>query len=294
MFSLVRWRTQIERLRFKYGPRLSEYLIWLSTYRARRHLSKHAIRVLIDNSVLGNAITHETGWVSTGTKTWGGQSFDAGYAARIPVHSESANSRDYENVRFLPGIAYLANIGIITLHTSAELLDEQFRQPTGRFRGYGWLDFNVFARTPIDSIDGYVFGSIGFAALGQPSAKEEQKDRLSKKKDDLYLSLLKIMGQKNSLDAWHISTAERYGLYAFLTMDYKLLNVLERQKHLEPVKSLKTKVLTPKQFGELFGMLPIDPRIMSYNDASFFVRPDLHWPDNKRRPLGSYRKDRNK
>lgn len=43
----------------------------------------------------------------------------------------------------------------------------------------------------------------------------------------------------------------------------------------DPVKSLRTLVPTPEDFGRRFGLKPISPGILSSTDASFFVRADL-------------------
>lgn len=41
---------------------------------------------------------------------------------------------------------------------------------------------------------------------------------------------------------------------------------------------------TPEQLGKFLGLLPVNPVLLSYSDASFPVRPDLHWPDEQRNP----------
>ncbi|MGH3041601.1 MAG: hypothetical protein ACRDNG_07670, partial [Gaiellaceae bacterium] len=114
-----------------------------STFRARNLLRKDGpITVLVDNTVLDHSVTHETAWISTGVKKWGAHDVQTGYQARIAVHPADSTSEEYRNIQFLPGIAHLARIGFISLKTSAELNDEQFRQPVGRFRGYGYFDYS--------------------------------------------------------------------------------------------------------------------------------------------------------
>src|SRR5215216_1438969 len=58
-----------------------------ATVQARLALRKSGpLRLLVDDTVLGHAIIHETEWISTGTKLWGGQvPVETGYTARIPV-----------------------------------------------------------------------------------------------------------------------------------------------------------------------------------------------------------------
>jgi hypothetical protein len=291
MILRSRWERQMEHWRFRFGPPVVSRLIHASTWTARRRLRGLKISVMIDNNVLAHGVTHETGWISTGTSRWGGVvDVPSGYAARIPVHRDDDSSREYANIRFLPGIAQLALDGAITLVTSAELMDEQFRQPMGRFRGYGWLDYSVFRRVKIDSVDGYLLPSMGPTSMRFPSPKEQQQARIAAKGDGLYRELVGRLGNRNNLDAWHVRTAEAYGVFCLLTMDFKLRKLFEVHKHLEPIRSLRTKVLTPREFGQIFNLVPLSPRLLSYNDASFFVRSDLSSLSGKRRPLREYRR----
>lgn len=286
-----RWRAQMEHWRFRFGPRAAEWLIGLSTWAARARLGSDPITVLIDNNVLGHAVTHETTWIDTGTKKWGGTiDVPTGYAARIPVYASDNTSREYANIKYLPGIARLARDGYVRLCTSAELGDEQFRQPMGRFRGYGSFDYSIFRDIQIESLDGVVLPEMGPEYLNLPSAREQQQGRIARAADPLYEALVKRLGKRNNLDAWHIRTAERHGAYCFLTMDFRLRKAVADQSHLEPFRSLRTRVMTPLEFGKAFGLKPIDPVVLSYNDASYFVRADLFWAEGKRRPLRHYQR----
>lgn len=279
----------VEHLRFRYGPRAANWLIHLSTYRARRDLKVTGpIGVLVDNTVLDHATTHETAWVSTGKKQWGDQTIQTGYAARIPVHAADSPAREYEHIRYLPGLISLQRAGCVTLHSSAELQSEQFYQPTGRFRGYGYSDYNLFSGTPLESIDGHVFPHLGPSWMNLPDSREQQRQRLQAKemKDPEYASLVAVLGRKNSQDAWHIRTAEKFGLFCFLTMDFKLIETLAAQRNSPRIRALKTSIMTPAELGQRLGLIPIAPHILSYTDASFPVRSDLSWPDGKRMGLG--------
>lgn len=287
-----RWHNLKEHLRFKYAPRVCDWLLDKSTLRAQSFLrTSGSLDVLIDNTVLFHAVTHETGWVSTGKSKWGSREIDTGYAARIPVHPADTDSREYRNVCYLGGLAYLASKGLLKLYTSAELQDEQFRQPSGRYRGYGYFDHSLFGTTNIESVDGHVFPTMGPSYMNSPSAQEQQRARLQRhKRDSAFDRLARCLGQKNSQDAWHIFTAEKHGLFCFLTMDFKLIRSVEAQALAAPVQALRTKVLTPEQFGRTLGLRRFPPHLFSYHDASFFVRSDLTMPAGKRRPLSSYTK----
>ena len=92
-----------------------------------------------------------------------------------------------------------------------------------------------------------------------------------------------MLGKRNSQDAYHIYTAEKEGLYCFLTMDFKLLKNIKSQVNNKIIKSLKTKILSPEDLGNELGLLPITLRAFSYHDASYPVREDLNWENSKRR-----------
>ncbi|MEM9422430.1 MAG: hypothetical protein AAF986_07995 [Pseudomonadota bacterium] len=290
-----RWSSYKSRLRHRYIPSLVDWLVRLSTYQARSQLRKMArVGILLDVTISQHAITHETGWVSTGTSNWGGEEMALGYSARIPVHYEDDSSDVYRNVSYLAGIADLCLGGHIDLYTSAELEDEKFRQPMGRYgRGYGYYDYSLLERLQIKSIDGHVFPALGPTYFGLPSAQAQQRSRLDhRRQNEIYRALVDLLGPKNSQDAWHIYTAEKYDLFCFLTMDFKLIRNVRAQSRGDPLKSFSTLVLTPEDFGKRFNLHPISPRLFSYHDATYPVRDDLTMPDGKRRPLKRYKRER--
>lgn len=287
-----RWRVYKEHLRFKYAPRVADWIVARSVARARARLATSGpLKILIDVTVLQHAVTHETKWVSTGPKMWGPHKIDTGYAARVPVHASNPDSREHRHVRHLPGIAYLCRIGCLRPFTSAELEDEKARQPIGRYRGYGYLDYSIFAGLDIKRIDGLSLPMVETSSPRTLSTRGEQRARLrANESDPLYAALVQRLGRSNSQDAWHIYTAEKNGAFCFLTMDFSLIETVKAQSRAEPLKSLKTLVLTPEDFGKRFGLVPVPLRLLSYNNASFPVRSDLSMSNSKRRPLKEYRR----
>ena len=205
------------------------------------------------------------------------------------MHSVENTSDECKNIQYLPGIALLAEQGHIELYSSAELKAERFRQPVGRYSGYGYWDYNVLGKARIDSVDGLppmtisLFGSSGASAGAQ-------RQRLDQTDDPRYHSLAKLLGPKNSQDAWHIRTAETHKMFCFLTMDFSLMRALDSQQGHELLKSLATRIMTPTEFGRYFGIAPVPSQILSYNDASVPVRSDLHWPDENRKRRCYYRR----
>lgn len=278
-----RWRAVVDRLRFMYGPSAANLIVSLSALPARLRIFRAGpISILVDNSVLFHAVTHETAWVSTGKAKWGPGDIDTGYAARIPVRHKDSDSRDHRNIKYLPGIAHLARIGQLSLKTAGELALERFKQPVGRFHGYGMFDQNLFSDIEMEQVDGMPDMVMSPKWMNLPSIEEQQHERLSNSSDPLYRGLVKLLGPKNSQDAWHIRTAEVHGMFCFLTMDFTLCSNFDGRRKQEPIKSLRTKVMTPSQLGKYLRIFPVDPNLLSYTGASYPVRPDLHWPDEKR------------
>ena len=296
--QLASLRSLPERLRFRLYPRFAKFCLDRATKLTRASLTKHRpIGVLVDNTVLGLAITHESKWISTGGPRSGNDGLGTGYLARVPVYGKNNDGEDYIDTTYLTGVAHLARLGFIKLFTSAELDDEQLRQPAGRYRGYGYFDYSLFWGINIDSLDGDVAHSFGVFSQKLPSLADQQRKRLKLKASDdeqyryLYALLQQQLGKKCSQDSWHIRTAERHGISYFLTTDRPLLKACESLQKKEPLASMKVRVLSPKEFAVEFGIKPVSPILLSYNDASFFVRKDHNMPGQRRRKLKEYRKN---
>lgn len=270
---------------YNYLPPLVDWAVRQATVPARKRIvQSSATRLLVDNTTIAHAVTHETYWINTGRKYWGGKvAIDTGYTARIPVHSEADNSDPARSVRFFPTIASLARQGTIKLFTSPELIDERMTHRMGMFTGYGWNDFSMFSGLRMERLaDPTYHMIIGPTGLGYSPLEDQRRDRLAAKSDPLFRSLCAVLGPKNSQDAWHITTAEQNACFCFLTMDFSLLRAMAAQRKNPVVASLKTRVLSPEQFGMLFGLRPISPRLYSYHRASYPVRADLNSPDSTR------------
>jgi hypothetical protein len=290
---LAKLRALPDRLRFKLYPHVAKARLELATRRARGDLAAGTpIRILVDNTVLDIAVTHETRWITTGISNWGHQPMPMGYAARVPVYGRKNKSERYKQATYLTGIAHLAHLGLIALCKSAELSDEQFRQPMGRYRGYGYFDYSLFSHLKIESVDGWVFPTMGPKWMNLPPAAQQQRARLRQSDDplfhDLYALLRQQLGPKCTQDAWHIRTAERHGLFCFLTTDGPLLKACESLAKKEPLRSMKTRVMSPVELGRHLRIAPVPPHLLSYNAASWFVRMDHTMPDERRRKVGEY------
>ena len=271
----------IDKLPHEYRAKLVNWCLQLSTHQARRRLTQsNSIEVLVDNSVLGHGRTHETvaymqkvNW-PPGSKP---SEIPVLHRASIDIKGEET----YRNIQYLPGIAHLVRLELVTLKTSFELFSERNHHPIGRFQGkMGWFDHWLFDGIELSSVDGYdipdfdldhsrknstvnkVICSSDVDPLGiYPGSREKQIKRISQSTDPLYMKLAKSLPIKSNFDAWHIRTAEMHGLFCFLTMDFRLRRVVEKNINKEPIASLNTKVMTPEEFGKHIGISPIDPYI---------------------------------
>jgi hypothetical protein len=177
---------------FRFGKMVRQHATAKAVKKVR---DANPIRVLVDSSILAHAVTHESAWVSTGTTNWGPHQIDTGYSARVPVYAADSGKESFRQVQYLPGIAQVARLGFLELFTSAELGAEQDRQPAGRFHGYYLDDMNQFAGIAFKSVDGRQFDL--------KHAKAKQLRRVSECADPLFRSLVGILGEQNSLDAYH-------------------------------------------------------------------------------------------
>ena len=280
-------------LAFKYMPMVAEFAAKAATYGAAKAFEhKGSASILLDSNIHSHAITHEDAWIDTETQLWGGKiPVATGYSARVSVYSASSKTPEYLDICYLTGIAFLARKGLIKLRTSSELLAEQDRHPPARFRSVTYSGMSLLDAIEVESVDGWNFDAL---LHGKANLAQMQHDRLAQSGDQLFQKILKILGhEKHSQDAWHIATAEKHGCAAFLTMDYKLLRLLENRKRQISSLGLSTKVLTPRDFGSLMKMRPLPPHLFSYDRASFPVRSDLHLPGERRRTRLGNRSENN-
>lgn len=167
--------------------------------------------------------------------------------------------------------------------TSHHLLLERDGHPRGRFADVGWFDFNLFGRGELPSIDGDPSDEMLMTPFSfNKPPPDDITTVLSRSNDKLYLDLVKVMGQKNSQDAWHIRTAEKNGLYCFLTMEASLLRIMQAQQNRPVIRGLTTRVMSPKMLGEALSLKPIELKHFDHQDSSWFVRSDMHWEGEKR------------
>jgi hypothetical protein len=153
-------------------------------------------------------------------------------------------------------------------------LAESWRQPIGRFRGYGTQDLNVFEGIHMPSVDGHHFDVI--------DSKAAQQKRLAESEFEPFATLARLLPKKSNLDAWHIHTAHKHDLYCFLAIDFPLSDNIQRISRHKEFPHLNTKLMLPSELAAAIQLRPIETFAISYQDASWFVHPELSSPDNKR------------
>lgn len=272
-------------LAFRYMPRIAELAVWAASAKAMSKLRLVApVRLLLDSTIHAHAITHEDAWIDTGEVLWGGvHPIQTGYAARIPIHSISNQTREYRDICRLTVITSLARKGVFQLHTSAELMAERSRHPSARFQTTGYSDFSLLNGLEIESLDGWNFDSFTNAGATVADLRDIQRNRLRASEDPLYEAVLRVLGSEvHSQDAWHIRTAQLHGMYALLTMDYSLVRLVDAQRKKLNEIGITTRIMTPIALGEEFGIGIVPPHLFSYTGASFPVRSDLHMPNERR------------
>jgi hypothetical protein len=295
MLKRLRQRVQQyrESLAFRYMPRIAEWSVWAASAKAMPKLREMGpVKLLLDSTIHAHAITHEDAWVDTGTKLWGEvHPVRTGYSARIPVHSADNDTPLYRDICRLTVITTLARKGVFELYTSAELMAERDRHPPARFRTTGYSDFSLLDGLAIESVDGWNFDSLTMRRATISNLQEAQRARLRSSGDPLYEGIVRALGSEtHSQDAWHIRTAQSHGMYALLTMDYSLVRLVGAQRKKLAQVGLTTRILTPSMLGVELGFGAVPPYLFSYTDASFPVRSDLCWPDERRRPTRAKRK----
>jgi hypothetical protein len=277
-----------DRFRRRAIPWMVDKLLELDSVKLAPRL-KHtgADRILVDNTIRSHAVTHETIRLGQRILEWGDIDVPVSKIARIPVHSSNVNGIEFESILYLPSIAALGRHLAVTLFDSYELRDERFRQPPGRFQGYGLDDHWLLSGVPFSVIDDKrkKYSRIIINVHGSDmDLANDQRTRLENNGEPLYRDLVRILGKKNSQDAYHIFTAEINNIFCFLTMDFNLLNIIKSQSNNEIIANLRTRVLSPQQFGVEFGLRKISPRLLSYYGLRTSVVNDLHMPNSKRRP----------
>lgn len=219
---------------------------------------------LVDTDVLRNGRVSATDWY---TKPLNAEERKKGWGNLIPHRVAhmivrpkkmgDAEKRRRENRPYVAAIAKAAFEQKISLFTSPELDNEQFRQKI-ELTGF---DVDVFqivnfqvARSPATRGFADTRGARDFQRASDRS-KDEQLGFLADITAPRFLELRKYLGDAHLADTFHYWTAEANGLDGFVTMERRFPNAFNREaRHFGP----KCRVLSPADVCRLHGIEPID------------------------------------
>lgn len=273
-----------QSLRYAYQPLVAKSIMWSVAKVAMLRSGRGStdIKVLIDSQILSHAVTHKEAMISTGTVLWGGvHPVENISFARVPVHSETSETEDYEDICYLGSLVGLARYGPVKFVTSYELIEEQDRHPPARFNPTGLSAYSILRMVKIDSVDGEPCISVKLSRLRSNSKPDDlakdQRGRIRAQDDELFKAVMThFVYEKHSQDAWHLRTAQVFGCPYLVTMDRKFINLYKQHQIKLRAIGITSEVLSPSDLGKRLRIVKIPPNLFSYNDASFTVRGDLN------------------
>jgi hypothetical protein len=221
---------------------------WLLLVQPRLSLSRVPKSILIDNSVLAHSVIEETYWVSTNTATPATGGLGTGYLTSIPIYSRENESRNHLEAQYVATLCDLIRKGYLQAISSCEMELERIRQPWGRFFGYAIFDTSLFSELPLRSIDGY-----GFRPL---ETLNEQATRIDATSCLIYNSLMPFFSSKDNLDVYHLATAERNNLDAYVSFDFKFIGKFNEAEKRNGFPKLRVRPMPPSGFAKMIGALP--------------------------------------
>lgn len=240
------------------------------------------MRILIDRNLERYAVTHSTRMVPRSVK-WGPHQLQLPVAQRSYDQPREDELFVREQLPYLVSLCHAAKEGKLEFCTSRELGDEKSRQRGSKqgYLGIDWFagvkmtnvpcpvdrfalmrraiapDFNFIKELREASLsnEAIALWNTGFVTFGVGIQKSKQLDFFRWIVHPRFVHLRTTLGEAQLADAFHLWTAEEAHLNAFLTMDKKFLNNVD--KHLERIAS-SVSAMAPKQMCEQIGLLPSD------------------------------------
>jgi len=242
-------------------------------------MASHPAKVLVDHCAIENGRTTRLVGV-TETVTWGTKRVQV-KVARIQGKRLQKNEEWLRNERrSLATVAAAARNGLITVHTSLELVAERLRaRSTGRgIRGDLWIAVR-FEHAPAPLDRSTWMGSLSLQQMASKEHREEfysqmlalahhgvpqqlldalpttefverQKANLSRLRE--YASLCDVVGSKRRGDAFHYWTAICNNLDYFLTTDKRFVEGLRKHSN----KDLIGRAVTPSELVRVLHLPP--------------------------------------
>jgi hypothetical protein len=104
-----------------------------------------SVRVLVDNSVRHHAVEHQSEWLDTGVKRWGGNSginINTGRLVSQNIPIKIKDSKGGQQSKYIAALAIAHINGEWEANTTDALDLERLEQPGDRFWGKGYASFS--------------------------------------------------------------------------------------------------------------------------------------------------------
>jgi hypothetical protein len=204
-----------------------------------RTKQRRPLKVLFDSNLWNEGVTQEY-YVAPKTIEWPKGTFRVLHIAelgpRVLRRKTLEQSREiFEVMRY---VAELANGGRIRLYDTMELVYEWM----GRSHGPSLrnTEFDVLKGVRIIRLEPPMQRTVAFGAFNlEDNFKDQRESWLENITEPRFLELKRVINRAHWADAFHLWTAEVYGLDCILTMETKVRNSLDNQKRVtSPVEIL--------------------------------------------------------
>jgi hypothetical protein len=210
-------------------------------------MASKPFRVLFDSSLWNEAVTHEYYFVPKETQ-WGDTKVQISNYAKLQERILRRKTAEESKEIFLAMrlIAQLSESGTVQLHDTIELMFEWMGRAGGpSMRG---TEFDPFKKVKIVRLKPPVERGVVFSGLDLEDNFKNQKDlRLEGIQDPRFNELKRVINRVHWADAFHLWTAEFYGLDCVLTLEKKVRKILANQR-----TSARMAILDPFELAERF------------------------------------------
>jgi len=204
-------------------------------------------RVLFDSSLWNESVTHGYYFVPKEIQ-WGGHKIQSSNYAELQGRILRRKTAKESKEIFLAMrlIAQLSESGQVQLHDTIELMFEWMGRAGGpSMRG---TEFDPFKNIKIVRLKPPIERNVVFSSLDSEDTFKKQKDLwLESIKDPRFNELKRVINRAHWADAFHLWTAEFYGLDCVFTFERKVRNILANQR-----TSARVAILDPFEVAERF------------------------------------------
>lgn len=202
--------------------------------------------VLLDGMIRPWAVTHES-VIRPQTVQWGPLTLTLPVAGLGPKpRLETNHVRRQRQMDCLPRIVDLAASGEIRLFTTFEIDFEGWGRPGVIGKG---TDVDLFRSVKVEKIPPAVNRTVLWGGI-ESETKGKKQRFLDGIRDKRFLDLRAVIGSKHAGDIFHLWSAEKAGVDAFLTMDLKFINAVMNARRNRRGIAIEVDVLSPSELCE--------------------------------------------